>query len=443
MDNRVIDNMFHYNICRRDFLRITGATLAGVLTGCAINPVTGERQLMLMSEQEEIAIDKENAPHQFSMDYGAAQDAALNSYIDGVGKKLAGVSHRPQMPFSFRAVNAVYVNAYAFPGGSIAVTRGILVAVENEAELAALVGHEIGHVNARHTAQQMTKNMLLNVGLAGASVFAGDYGSLLGNVGSIGASVLLASYSRENEREADALGLEYMTRAGYNPEGMVGLMEILRSLSKHEPSAIETMFSTHPMSEERFQTALEAARGRYASLESRSLERERYMDNTINLRRIKGAIDKMQKGEESMMKKQFSEGEQLFRAALKESPNDYAGLVMMAQCLLAQDKTEVARVYAQMAKEVYPAEAQAYNVDGIANLMSQKFDAAYQDFTVYDKKLPGNPNTTFFKGFCLEGMEQRQPAAEHYYQYLQMVGQGDQAVYAYQRLVEWGYIKAR
>ena len=115
---------------------------AGFIVGCAANPVTGKPQFMMVSEAQEIEIDKQHSPHQFSSDYGTLQDTSLNNYIDQTGKKLAARTHRPHMPYSFRGVNATYVNAYAFPGGSIAATRGILLALENESQLAALLGHE-------------------------------------------------------------------------------------------------------------------------------------------------------------------------------------------------------------------------------------------------------------------------------------------------------------
>jgi hypothetical protein len=120
-------------------------------------PVTGESQFMLMTEAGEIRLDQKHSPHQFSADYGQVQDPALNRYLNQKGKQLAAVTHRPDMPYSFRCVNATYVNAYAFPGGSIATTRGILLELENEAELDALLGHEIAHVNARHTAARMSQ----------------------------------------------------------------------------------------------------------------------------------------------------------------------------------------------------------------------------------------------------------------------------------------------
>ena len=126
-------------LSRRDFLWLSSMAAAGWLLSCATNPVTGKSQLMLVSEDQEIQIDKQYAPYQFSADYGTVQDKALNSYVDRTGKNIATRTHRTHMPYNFHAVNATYVNAYAFPGGSIACTRGILLSLENEAELAALL----------------------------------------------------------------------------------------------------------------------------------------------------------------------------------------------------------------------------------------------------------------------------------------------------------------
>lgn len=434
-----------HDISRREFLWLTSMSAAGMLAGCAADPITGRKQLMLVSEDTEIRIDKKQSPHQFSSDYGTLQDKALNNYIDATGKRIAALTHRPHMPYSFRGVNATYVNAYAFPGGSIAATRGILLALDNEAELAALLGHELGHVNARHTAEQMSKSVLTNVIVGGISAIAGTRSAALGELasrlGMVGAGALLASYSRDNEREADALGLEYMSSAGYNAKGFVGLMDVLRSLSKHKPSAIELMFATHPMSDERYQTAVNAVQTRYRTTNKLPLHRDRYMDHTAGLRAIKGVIDALQKGESAMAKEKYNDAQKHFKKALKQAPEDYAGLLMMSKCLLAQKKDAEAKRFAEKAKAIYPREAQARHLLGFANLRTKNFDAAYQEFKHYDKLLPGNPNTTFFKGFSLEGMQRIKPAANEYYQYLQAVNQGKQAQHAYKRLVEWGYIK--
>ncbi len=432
---------------RREFLRLSSMAAAGLVAGCATDPVTGRRQLMLVSEDKEIQIDKQNSPYQFSADYGPVQDKRLNDYIDRTGKNIARLTHRKHMPYNFHAVNAIYVNAYAFPGGTIACTRGILLSLDNEAELSALLGHELGHVNARHTAEQMSKGMLTQAVVGGLSVAASTagagYGNLASQLGQFGAGALLASYSRDNEREADALGMEYMVQAGYSSQGMVGLMDVLRSMGKHKPSAIELMFSTHPMSDERYRTAVETADTKYKSAKSLPMHRERYMDNTANLRSQKAAIDEMQKGQKELAAKNFSAADAHLRKAIKLAPKDYTALVMLSTSQLIQKKWAVGRQYADMAQKVYPAEAQAYHLSGFAKIKLKDFDVALEEFDSYDKKLPGNPNITFFKGYAYEGMKKYPQAGREYQRYLQVIQQGDYARHAYQQLQEWkarGYI---
>jgi predicted Zn-dependent protease len=434
-------------LTRRDFLRVTSLLGAGFAVGCAIDPVTGKQTLMLVSEEQEITIDKQNSPHQFSADDGVVQDKALNDYVNQVGQQMAAKTHRPQMPYSFRVVNATYVNAYAFPGGSIACTRGIMLSLDNEAELAGLLGHELGHVNARHTAEQMSKGTLTQVVMGGLSAVAGTkgavYGQMASQLGMIGAGALLAAYSRDNEREADSLGMEYMVRSGYNPQGMVGLMDVLRGMSKTEPSAIELMFATHPMSEERYQTAKQAADTEHRSAQNLPLYKERYMDHTAKLRSQKEAVEELQKGQAEMMKKQIDNAQAHFKQGLKLAPNDYTALVMMSTSLIVQEKYAEGIKYAEQAQQVYPQEAKAHHLSGFAKLKTKDFDGAYQEFTTYDEILPGNPNMAFYQGYALEGMERREGAAKEYYRYLQSVTTGDKAKYAYQRLQEWGYTKAQ
>jgi predicted Zn-dependent protease len=445
VNEKLMPKVFDIALTRRRFLWLSSMSAAGFMIGCATNPVTGKSQLMLISEDQEIQLDKQNSPYQFSADYGSLQDDLLNEYIDKTGKSIAAVTHRPHMPYSFRGVNATYVNAYAFPGGSIAATRGILLSLDNEAELAALLGHELGHVNARHTAEQMSKGALTNALVGSVAMIAGTQSQALGELtsqlGMVGAGALLASYSRDNEREADALGLAYMVKSGYSPDGFIGLMDMLRQMNKHRPSAIELMFATHPMSDERYQTAVNAVNERYARQKNLPLYRDRYMDHTANLRKIRGAIEDMQKGESKMAQGQFGEAQSFFNKALNQAPEDYAGLVMMSKCQLAQKNYAEAGRFAEKAKKVYPQEAQADMLSGFANIHEQKYAAAYQDFANYDKRLPGNPNILFFQGLALEGMDRIKASANHYYQYLQIVNQGDKAQYAYQRLVKWGYIK--
>ena len=429
---------------RRQFLKISALASAGLLAGCAINPVTGKKQLMLVSEEWEIQVDRQNSPHQLSADYGTLQDEALNRYIQQVGAAMIPNTHRPQMPYSFQGVNATYINAYAFPGGSIAATRGILLSLESEAALTALIGHELGHVNARHTAEQMSKGTLLQAIAGGVSVYAATksetYGQLASQLGMLGAGALLASYSRENEREADYLSMIYMVKSGYGPEGCVQLMTMLNGLSKGSSNAVSLLFSTHPMSQERYDTAVSLAGSEFSFAKGRPLNRERYMDNTAGLRKLKPAIERFQQAEELMAKESYSKAETAYKEGLKAAPSDYAGLVMMAKCQFVQKRYDQALSFSEQAKQVNPKEAQANHLSGLSRIQLKKFDQAVQDFTSYEKKLPGNPNTIFYRGYAYEGMGNRQKSAEDYSSYLQQVTEGEQAQHAYQRLVQWGVI---
>jgi beta-barrel assembly-enhancing protease len=257
----------------------------------------------------------------------------------------------------------------------------------------------------------------------------------------LGSGALLASYSRDNERQAYALGMQYMVKGGYGPDGMVGLMDILNQMNKGRHGYSELLFSTHPMSSERYDSAINTARTTYASAKRQPLYSERYMDNTAGLRRIKGAIENMQQGETEMGKKNYSAAQELFRKALKQTPRDYTGLVLMAKCQLVQKKLDAAQSYLNTARQVYPQEGQAQYLDGYVQLKNKKYDTAISRFDAYDKMLPGNANIIFFKGLAYEGKGVRKSAADHYYKYLQAVNQGDNAKYAYNRLLEWGYIK--
>lgn len=433
---------------RRDFMFLVTATtattaLSGTLSGCATDPVTGQQRLMLLSEADEIAIDQQHAPHQFSNDYGRVQDQGLQRYLTQVGADVAKVSHRPHMPYAFHAVNANYVNAYTFPAGTMACTRGILVDMENESSLGALLGHEIGHVNGRHAARRQTQHLVAAAVLGGVAIAAGSserlsgYSNAIYGLSAIGAMALLSSYSRANEREADALGLEYMVKSGHNPNGMIDLMNMLQSLYDRDQNALELMFATHPMSSERFQTAQREAHADYGSYLNRTMARERYMDNTARLRRLKPAIKAQQSGESDMARNRYTQAEQKFAQALRHAPNDYPGLLLMAQCQAAQGKNREAQSYLNQAKAVYPEEAKALHLSGINLLSLQRPEAALAEFNRYERLLPGNPNTIFLQGMAYEGMQNTRAASEHYTRYLQLASGTQQAQYARSRLQAW------
>ena len=426
---------------RRAFLGLTTAATGAVVTGCATNPVTGRRQLMLISTDDELAIDRQHAPHQFSADFGPIQDPALQGYLGDVTQSLAAESHRPGIPYRTTGLYASYVNGYTFPAGTIGLTRGILAEMENEAALAALIGHEIGHVNARHAARRMTSQVMtmLVLGL-GAAVLLKDerYAPLVIGIGAIGAGALLARYSRENEREADQLGMDYMVAAGYTPQGMIDLMDMLRSMERRKPGALELMFATHPMSEERHRTAVRRAERTYAAHRDAASGRERYMDMTAGIRAQRPMLAALQDGDSAMRNRKWDDADQHYTTALRHTPDDYEGLLKMAQCRVAQERLDDAAVRITRAREANPTEPLSYQLGGLVALRRGLYEEAHRDFSHYQEVLPGNPLTLFYDGRALEGMGRKQDAATRYQSFLRQVSAGAEADYARERLAAWG-----
>jgi len=230
------------------------ATLSAALlvstAACAVNPATGEREFSLVSEEQEIAMGREADP-QITASLGLVENEDLQEYVSDLGLRLAAVSERPDLPWSFKVVDDPIVNAFALPGGFIYVTRGILAHFASEAELAGVLGHEIGHVTARHSASQMSRQQLQQIGLGVGMILSEDvrrFGGLLG----AGLQLLNLSYSRGDETQSDELGLRYISRLGYDPDAMIGVFEMLAEAgSGGEEGRVPEWALTHPYPENR------------------------------------------------------------------------------------------------------------------------------------------------------------------------------------------------
>src|SRR5881296_2719697 len=226
------------------------ALVAVVVVGCAVNPATGARQLMLISESQEIAMGRDY-DQQVTASIGLYSDTAWQGWIQQFGARLAATSERPNLPWTFHVVDDPVVNAFALPGGYIYVTRGILAHLNSEAELAGVVGHEIGHVTARHSASQMTKQQLAQVGLVVGSIASSEFGRYAG-LASQALGVLFLKYSRDNESQADDLGLRYMRRGNYDPREMPHVFEMLERVSSAQGGGrVPEWLATHPNPENR------------------------------------------------------------------------------------------------------------------------------------------------------------------------------------------------
>jgi len=227
-------------------IRILAALLlwAAAQSGCATNPVTGQRQISLVSSDQELAMGQEGYKAVLQ-EYGAYDDAALAKFVDGVGQKDGHVSHLPTLAWHFTVLDDPTVNAFAMPGGYIYVTRGILAHLNSEAQLAGVVGHECGHVTARHSAQQITKQQLYGLGLGIAGVLSPTVQHYSG-LAQQGLQLLFLSYSRENETQADELGVQYATKAGYDPREIPRTYVMLGRISAAAGSRLPNYLSTHP-----------------------------------------------------------------------------------------------------------------------------------------------------------------------------------------------------
>jgi len=220
-----------------------------VVAACAVNPATGRREFSLVSEAQEIEMGREADP-QVTASIGVVDDPDLQAYVSGLGQRLAAVSERPALPWSFKVVDDPVVNAFAIPGGFIYVTRGILAHFDSEAELAGVLGHEIGHVTARHSASQMSRQQLQMIGLGVGMVFS-DAVRQYGGVVAAGLQVLNLRYSRGDESEADGLGLRYISRLGYDSDAMIGVFQMLAQVSGGGEGRVPEWQLTHPYPENR------------------------------------------------------------------------------------------------------------------------------------------------------------------------------------------------
>lgn len=238
-----------------------------VLGACAVNPATGKNDFVLMSEQDEIELGSEAHAQIVRQFGGAYEDAALQDYVQRVGERLAVNSHRQDLAYRFTVLDSPQVNAFALPGGYVYITRGLLAYLNSEAELAAVLGHEIGHVTARHSVRQISGTRAARIGYTIGSVLIPELGNQIGQgLFSVLGGAITSGYGREHELEADHLGAEYLARSGYDPRAMLKVLEVLKDQELYErqladeegrqPRIYHGVFATHPSSDQRLQEAV-------------------------------------------------------------------------------------------------------------------------------------------------------------------------------------------
>ena len=225
--------------------RLLAAFVAATLVGaCASNPVTGRREVSLISEAEEIALGRQGDA-EVRREMGVYADQDLQRYVSGIGERIAGVSHRPALPWTFTVVDVPAVNAFALPGGYIYVTRGLLSHLGDESELAGVLGHEVAHVTARHASRQFTRSAGGSLGVLLASIFVPGVRPF-SDLASVGLGTFFLKYGRDDELESDRLGVEYASKAGWDPESVPRFLETLSRLDAMSTRGVPNWLSTHP-----------------------------------------------------------------------------------------------------------------------------------------------------------------------------------------------------
>jgi len=247
-------------MCRKAVLPLLYLCIC-LWTGCAVNPISGQEQLMLISRQQDISIGQRYAPEVEKQLGGAIDDRVLQNYVDYVGQKIASVSHESGFEYHFTAVEDESINAMALPGGYIFITRGMLEKLDSEAQLAAILGHETVHVVARHSAAAMSREIGISMLLSAVTSDSTPEGALV--AADLTRQILALRYSRADERQADLGGLDYMVWAGYNPYAM---LEIMRMLQSQPREKTPKFFLTHPSPHNRIEYLTQRIQTQYYGL---------------------------------------------------------------------------------------------------------------------------------------------------------------------------------
>ncbi|WP_442915658.1 M48 family metalloprotease [Marinobacter sp. C2H3] len=359
------------------------------LAGCTVNPVTGEKQLSLVSPQEEIAMGaNQYTPTQQTQGGQFYVDPELTLYVRKVGEKLAAVSDRPDLPYEFVILNNSVPNAWALPGGKIAVNRGLLTELDSEAQLAAVLGHEITHAAASHSVQRMQKAQLISLGVAGLGYAISDnqWSALLMGGAALGAQLALAQYGQGDELESDHYGMVYMKRAGYDVQAAVKLQETFVKLSEgQEQGFVQGLFATHPPStrrvEENQALANKLGTGGYRGVEE-------YRAKTTKLREYQPAYKAHDEALKLAQEGKFDQALAKVNTAIKLLPREAMFYALRGRIYKEQDQLQKAQTDFDRAVSLYPEMFEYRLYDGLNALALNQLDEARENLQAANQVVP-------------------------------------------------------
>ncbi len=420
------------------FSRLYTVIIAGLavfwLSSCTVNPVTGEKQLSWISEGEELAMGAEQyEPTQQTQGGQFYLDPELGLYVQQVGQKLAAVSDRPDLPYEFVVLNSGVPNAWALPGGKIAINRGLLTELEDEAQLASVLGHEIVHAAARHSVQRLQQSTLISIGVAGLGFAISDneWASLIMGGAAMGAQLALAQYGQSDELESDRYGIQYMKAAGYDPQAAVELQEVFVRLSEgRNPGFIEGMFATHPPSQKRVRENQELVNkigaGGYRG-------RDTYQKKLAFLRSRQPAYDAYDESRKLAGNEQYDAALSKVNEAIRIEPEEAAFYSLRGRLYQAQDKLEKAAADFDKATTLYP-EMFSYQLNnGLNALALNQLDKAKGHLEAANETVP--TSIAFLRLGDVAARQGRKDEAARYYSTAAKAG-GDVGAEAKRKLAE-------
>jgi Zn-dependent protease with chaperone function len=418
------------------------------LSQCAVNPVTGRSELALISESQEIEMGKQYYGPTIQSFNGLYLDDETQTYVSDVGQNLARLSHRPHLDYEFKVVNSSEVNAFALPGGKICITRGLLTRMDNESQLAAVLGHEIGHVTAKHGVRAMSRQLLLG-GFLSLGAMALDYKGVEGRdaivtAGLVGLQAVLAKYSRDQESQSDELGLQYMTKANYNPTGAVQLFELFEKLQTREPNFVEKMFASHPQSTDRKEQAkrlIDLKYAQYLGANKSRATKAGFENLSGKLKKEAPHYEEYDKGAKALSENHPHLAINHLRKAIEGKPHEALFHADIGLAYEMIDDERLAEIHLKKAQVLYPSFFKPQFYLGYYYYKTKKYRLAAEAFARADKIVPGVAPLRLFWGESSEAIGNDRDAVELYRYVYQSDPQGNLGRRARGHLVRLGVLK--
>jgi predicted Zn-dependent protease len=397
----------------KNFILVSLATVTLLTSSCGVNPVTKKREFQMVSESEEIAIGKQNyAPARQSQGGDYIIDQELTAYVQSVGNKLAAVSDR-QLPYEYTVLNDSVPNAWAMPGGKIAFNRGLLYELNSEAELAAVMGHEMVHAAARHGAKSMERGILMQGAMIAVGIGAQNtnYANLIVGGAKLSSQLATSKYGRDAESEADLYGMQYMKRAGYDPTAAVTLQETFVRLSADKKSNfIDGLFASHPPSPERVtdnkQTLAQVGAGG-------EWGKEIYAQKVAKLKSTQAAYKAYDDGVKALAAKDTVKATTLAKQAIAGEPREARFQELLGDIALSQKKSLEALAFYEKAIKMQPDYFKPHIQSGIALFNMGKKTEAEAYLKRANELLPTAPSHALL-GQIAEGRGETDVALQHY-----------------------------